>query len=242
MPALTVEHLGHSFGDHAALSDVSFEIPPGTFTMLLGLNGAGKTTLFSLATGLYHTKVGRIRIFGHDIRTHPARALAEIGVVFQQPTLDLDLTVRQNLIYHGALHGLSRREAQARADRELARIGAAELTKRRVRTLSGGQRRRIEIARALLHSPRLLMLDEPTVGLDLAVRQAILHHIRALVAENDLTVLWATHLMDEVAPSDQTIVVHRGKVLYAGDAGDLCAQMGAETVATAFMALTSRAA
>lgn len=237
-PALEVEHLSHSFGDQAALADVSFAVTPGTFAVLLGLNGAGKTTLFSLATGLYHTRAGRIRIFGRDFRTDPGPALAALGVVFQQPTLDLDLTVRQNLRYHGALQGLSAREADARGAAELARIGAADLTGRRVRTLSGGQRRRIEIARALLHGPRLLLLDEPTVGLDMEVRQAILGHVRALVAERGLSVLWATHLMDEVAATDQVIVLHRGEVRHAGGAGDLLQTTGAETVAAAFAALT----
>src|SRR5207248_6607755 len=150
-PALAVEGLGHRFGPRRVLKDVSFSVAPGDFTVLLGLNGAGKTTLFSLATRLYAQAEGTIRIFGMDIRERASECLRQMGIVFQQPTLDLDLSVEQNLYYHAALHGLSRRDAAQRIVVEVERVGLAEQRREKVRRLSGGQRRRVEIARALLH-------------------------------------------------------------------------------------------
>jgi ABC-2 type transport system ATP-binding protein len=194
--ALEVEALSHSFGRRKALDDVGLVIPAGGFTVLLGQNGAGKTTLFNLITRLYSNRAGHIRIFGTDVRAHPRSALARLGVVFQQRTIDLDLSIRQNLIYHAGLHGMPRAEARRRTEEELARFELAGRGQDLVRTLSGGQVRRVEIARALLHRPRLLLLDEPTVGLDIGSRQGILEHVRRMCAEEGIGVLWATHLID----------------------------------------------
>ena len=137
--ALSVDGVSHAFGSRQVLEDVSFSLVPGEFTLLLGLNGAGKTTLFSLITGLYYSASGRIGVYGHDIRQEPLKALALIGVVFQQPTLDLDLTVEQNLFYHASLHGMSRRAARPRIEEELARADLADRRRDKVRQLSGGQ-------------------------------------------------------------------------------------------------------
>jgi len=138
-PALAVEGLGHRFGPRRVLKDVSFSIAPGDFTVLLGLNGAGKTTLFSLATRLYAQAEGTIRIFGIDIRERMLECLRQMGIVFQQPTLDLDLSVEQNLFYHCALHGLSHRDAARRIAAEIERVGLAEPLERRA-TAAGGNR------------------------------------------------------------------------------------------------------
>ena len=242
MNALEVEGLGHAFGARAALGDVSFAVAPGEFAVLLGLNGAGKTTLVSLVTRLYHARRGVIRVFGHALRSEPSRALASIGIVFQQPTLDFDLTVAENLRYHAALHGLPPGEGRERSAAELARLGVLDRANDRVRVLSGGLRRRVEIARALIHRPRLLLLDEPTVGLDLAARQGIIAHVRDLCRERGLAVLWATHLMDEIEASDQLILLHRGSVLRTSRAGQILADTGAASMADAFMMLTREAA
>ena len=179
--------------------DVNFTVAPASFTALLGLNGAGKSTLFSLVTRLFGIQTGRIRIFGHDIGRAPGEALRLLGVVFQPRTLDLDLSVTQNLLYHAALHGIApARGAACAASEVLTRIGLADRAGSKVRDLSGGQMRRLEIARALLHRPRLLLLDEATVGLDVKARADILSHVRQLVTEQGIGVLWATHLFDEI--------------------------------------------
>ena len=238
---LSVEGLSHSFGARKALDGVSFAIPAGRFVVLLGLNGAGKTTLFSLVTRLYNTRSGAIRVFGIDMRRQPTQALARIGVVFQQPTLDPDLTVLQNLRYHGGLHGLSASLIEELAREELARIDLAERADERVRTLSGGQRRRVEIARALLHRPGLLLLDEPTVGLDVDLRRHVIDHVHALCRERGLAVLWATHLIDEARAEDGVVVLHRGRVLAAGLVAEVCAAAGAGTLEQAFARLTNGA-
>ena len=237
--ALAVERVSHSYGRRQALADVSFTIAPASFTVLLGLNGAGKSTLFSLVTRLFATQRGAIRIFGHDVARDPGEALRILGVVFQARTLDLDLSVMQNLTYHAALHGIGKREARRRADEGLARIELADRTHDKVRDLSGGQMRRVEIARALLHRPRLLVLDEPTVGLDIKARADILAHVRALVAQEGVCVLWATHLVDEIADTDGLIVLHQGKMLAHGPVPDVIARTGETTVRTAFTRLTA---
>ena len=236
--ALSIAGVTHTYGKRVALADVSFEVTPSSFTALLGLNGAGKSTLFSLITRLFGIQSGRISIFGHDIGREPGEALRRLGVVFQPRTLDLDLSVMQNLLYHAALHGVGRREARLRGGEVLERIDLADRAASKVRDLSGGQMRRLEIARALLHRPSLLLLDEPTVGLDVKARADILKHVRQLVAEQGIGVLWATHLFDEVAPSDDLVVLHLGKVLAKGQVASLIAKAGGNDINSAFIRLT----
>jgi len=229
-----VRGLNHAFGARTVLSDVSFRIHPSDFTVLLGLNGAGKTTLFSLITRLYDHKSGAIEVFGSPVKVEPAKALAQMGVVFQQATLDLDLTVEENLYYHASLHGMSRHEAAERMAQELARVGIIDRRRDKVRQLSGGQRRRVEIARALLHRPRLLLLDEPTVGLDIESRQFLLEHVRELCREHRLAVLWATHLIDEVGREARVIVLHKGRVLADGTVPEVQAATASDNMRASF--------
>jgi ABC-2 type transport system ATP-binding protein len=236
--ALTVEDISFAYGKRRVLDGVSFTVPRGSFTALLGPNGAGKTTLFSLIMRLLELRSGRIAVCGMDLRRHGPRALAPLGIVFQDPTLDLDLTVMQNLRYFARLRGLSRAEMRARIDRELARFDLADRAGDRVRDLSGGYRRRVEIARALLHEPALLLLDEPTVGLDVPSRKAIVEHVHRL-AEEGPAVLWATHLIDEVGPTDALVVLHRGRVRAAGPAEAAMKRIGASSLDEAFACLTA---
>lgn len=210
---LKVEHLSFGYGGTRVLNDVSFAVEAGRFCALLGPNGAGKTSLFSLLTRLVVAPTGRIEIAGIDLGRSPRAALAKMGVVFQQMTLDLDLSVHRNLSYYAAIRGLHGRDARKRIDAALDRLDLSEKSSVRVRDLNGGHRRRTEIARALLHAPEILLLDEPTVGLDPASRSAITDHVHALSADEGLTVLWATHLVDEIRPEDDLIILHRGNIL-----------------------------
>jgi ABC-2 type transport system ATP-binding protein len=236
--ALSVRSVSHSYGPRQALKDVSLIAPQSRFTALLGLNGAGKTTLFSLITRLFATRQGTIEVLGHDVSREPSEALRLLGVVFQARTLDLDISVMENLLYHAALHGIGSRDARQRAVAALQEIDLAERARDPVRRLSGGQMRRVEIARALLHQPRVLVLDEPTVGLDVASRSAIIRHVRALVRECGVAVLWATHLLDEVASDDAVVVLHKGSVVAAGEVVEIIASAGAADMRSAFIALT----
>ena len=237
-PALRVEGVTHAFGKRVALKDASLEIERSRFCVLLGLNGAGKTTLFSLITRLYNNVTGSVSVLGHDVRRAPGDALKRLGVVFQQRTLDLDLTARQNLIYHGRLHGMSRRKITERISQELERVGLADRAGDKIRSLSGGQMRRVEIARSLLHGPQLLLLDEPTVGLDVEARRDILNRVGDLCREQGVAVLWATHLLDEVPGDALVVVLHRGRVLASGEVHDIVGLTAADNLEDAFAELT----
>ncbi|MEL7182517.1 MAG: ABC transporter ATP-binding protein [Pseudomonadota bacterium] len=213
--SLAISGLSYAYGAKQALIDAEFGAKSGRFTALLGPNGAGKSTLFGVLSGLLRAQDGQITVAGHDMTRAPRKALARMGIVFQQSTLDLDLTVHQNLMYFAALRGLAGRAARDRIDQALDRLEMRERAAEKVRALNGGHRRRTEIARALLHSPDILLLDEPTVGLDAASRQAITGHVHDL-ADAGLAVLWATHLTDEVRKEDDLVVLHQGRVLASG--------------------------
>lgn len=237
-PALAVERVSHSYGARKALDEVSFTVGAATFAVLLGLNGAGKSTLFSIITHLYASKAGAISIFGCDVARNSGAALAKLGVVFQQRTLDPDLTIEQNMLYMAALHGIGAGPARARLRELVARVGLADRLHERVRYLSGGQSRRVEIARSLLHAPRLILLDEPTAGLDVKARAEILKLVRRLVAQDRVGVLWTTHLVDEVEPDDSVVVLHKGRVLAADAASAIMQACGAGSIGAAFAKLT----
>jgi ABC-2 type transport system ATP-binding protein len=237
-PALEVDSVGHRYGSQVALDDVSLSVMPASFTVLLGLNGAGKSTLFSLITRLYAVRSGHIRILGHDIMREPGAALSRLGVVFQSRALDADISVQQNLKYHAALHGIGRRRADLEIARVLDLIAMTDRRRDRVNTLSGGQMRRVEIARALLHRPKLLLLDEPTVGLDIKSRADILEHVRRLLIAERIGVLWATHLIDEVGDDDNVVVLHRGRVLAKDSVRNVVAASATSSMGAAFTKLT----
>lgn len=233
---LTVHDVSYSFGAKRALDHVSFDLNAGRFCALLGPNGAGKSTLFSLMTRLLVTRDGAISVAGHDLARNPRAALAQIGVVFQQQTLDLDMTVLQNLRYFAALQGLSGASAQHSIDAALDRLDMRERAGEKARALNGGHRRRMEIARALIHDPKVLMLDEPTVGLDTGSRQAITAHVHDL-ADSGLLVFWATHLVDEIDDTDDVVVLHQGRVLRHDTAANIA---GDGPLIDAFIQMTAR--
>lgn len=236
--ALNVDGVSYNYGAKQALENVSFTVEPGQFVALLGPNGAGKSTLFSLITRLFDTGVGSIEIAGKSLSKYGSRALAPLGVVFQAPTLDLDLSVKQNLYYFASLRGLSRKEADKRMMVALEALDMAERVNEKVRLLNGGHRRRVEIARSILHDPSLLLLDEPTVGLDSPTRRAIVSHIHDLAREKNIAVLWATHLFDEVEPTDNLLVLHQGRIIKAGNAGEIASSHGDGDLGRAFENLT----
>jgi ABC-2 type transport system ATP-binding protein len=240
-PALLLDNVVKTYGPVRAVDGVSLKAEAGEFIALLGPNGAGKTTLFQLLSGLFVADSGRIEVMGHDMSRDPVPALARLGIVFQQPTLDLELSVTANLLFHAGLHGIPRARAQSRIAQELARLGLAERAHDKTAQLSGGNRRRVELARALLHDPRLLLMDEATVGLDPQSRSDLIKLMLTMRAERSVAVLWATHLCDEVGDADRVIVLHRGKVLADTTPNELVAKAGAASIEAAFLAMTGDA-
>ncbi|WP_414474457.1 ABC transporter ATP-binding protein [Microvirga sp. M2] len=237
MNVLEVRDVSKSYGAFRALDAVSLTVGRGEFVALLGPNGAGKTTLFQVLTGLFVPDTGTVTLAGHDLRRRPAAALARLGIVFQQPTLDLELSVAANLRFHARLHGLKRRLASERIATELARFHLADRADARVRSLSGGNRRRVELARALIQDPDLLLMDEATVGLDPQSRHDLLKHVHALCMERQVGVLWATHLVDEAQNADRVLVLHRGHLLFNGPPGELIRRTKASDLDAAFLSL-----
>ena len=234
---LCVNHVHKSYGKVKALEDVSFNLGPG-FYALLGPNGAGKSTLFQLLTGLFVPDSGNIHVSGIDISKHITQALAHIGVVFQQPALDLDLTVQANLTFHGRLRGMSSSEIKERSQSELSRLKMDDVASKTCRTLSGGNRRKVELVRALLGEPRVLLMDEATVGLDPASRELLMNYVHELCVERKMSVLWATHLIDEAEQAKQVLVLNKGKLLETGNAKELCAKTQTESLLDAFLKLS----
>ena len=237
---LNVTSICKSFGRRKALDDVSLQVAAGEFVALLGPNGAGKTTLFQILSGLFIADQGRAVIGGADIGATPIAALAQLGIVFQQPALDLDLSVTANLQFQADLHGIGRMDARQRIAFFLSRFGLSERANDAARVLSGGNRRKVELARALMTRPRLLLMDEATVGIDPASRVQIIADVKALCKEQNMSVLWATHLVDEADGADRIIVMAKGRVQFDGMSAQLIASQQGATLTDAFLRLTSQ--
>ncbi len=236
--AIELIGLTKRYGARTALDGLTLSIGRACFCALLGPNGAGKSTLFQLLTGLFAADAGQARIAGHDIRTHPVAALSALGVVFQQPALDLDLSVERNLRFHAALHGLPRRVADERIEQGCAALGLGSDRARKARELSGGNRRKVELVRALLHRPAVLLMDEASVGLDPAARRDLLHALRDDIAARATTVLWATHLVTEAQDADRVLVLHQGRLLADGTPDAVTRALGGPSLETAFIRST----
>ncbi|WP_411565045.1 ABC transporter ATP-binding protein [Rubrivivax sp. A210] len=239
MASLVAEGIVKRYGQRAALDGVSLTLPRGQWVALLGPNGAGKSTLFAVLTGLFAADAGSVQVAGHDMRRHPALALRELGVVYQQSALDLDLSVERNLRFHAALHGMPGPLARERMDAALQRHGIAADRQRAVRELSGGNRRKVELARALLHDPALLLMDEPTVGLDPRSRHELLDATAERVRQQGTAVLWATHLVEEAERADRVLVLYRGKLLADGSPAEVATALGGGTLEQAFLRATA---
>jgi ABC-2 type transport system ATP-binding protein len=229
-PALVVRDLAHSYGDHRALDGLSFEVQPGELFGLLGPNGGGKTTLFRIVTTLMPPSSGTAEVLGHRTTIDPAAVRRSLGVVFQQPALDAELTVRENLRFHGVLVGLGGRTLDDRIDALLDVFGLGDRDGDRVKTLSGGLTRRADLARGLLHRPPLLLLDEPTTGLDPTARRELWAALARLRRDEGTTVVVATHLMEEAERCDRVAILDRGHLVALGAPDDLTAELGDETL------------
>jgi len=210
--ALFIKNLNYSYGSKSILKDIDLEIPSGEFVIVLGVNGAGKTTLFSLISTLLLMQKGEVRICGHSILSERTAALKNIGLVFQHTTLDMDLTVGQNLTYFAGLQGLAAQDVIARINDVVNLVDSRDMLREKVRRLSGGQRRRIEIARALIGQPRLLIMDEATSNLDVKTKKVLSDRIRKLSKTANTTILWSTHRVEEINDKDRVVILHQGEI------------------------------
>lgn len=229
-PALEVEALTHRYGSRPALQAVSFTVAPGELFGLLGPNGGGKTTLLRIVTTLLHPTAGHARVFGADPVTRPKAVRRRLGVVFQQNALDGELTVLENLRFHGALHGLHGRALETRVQDLLEVFDLTDRANDRVKSLSGGLARRTDLARGLLHHPDLLVLDEPTTGLDPTARRELWSLLGRLRRERGTTLVVATHLMEEAERCDRVAILDHGRLVALGAPDVLRAELGAETL------------
>ena len=234
---IVINDLSFAYGKKKALNKVNLSLTTG-FNVLLGPNGAGKSTLFSLLTGLTQTVNGTININEDDLSNNKSKIMSQMGVVFQQSTLDLDLSVKQNLLYYASLHGIAPKKALINIELILSQLSLTERLHDKVRTLNGGHRRRVEIARALIHQPKVLLLDEPTVGLDVESRLLIISYVRNLCTELGICVLWTTHLIDEVEQSDQLIIINKGEIQAHDQSSLLCEQYNVDDIYQLYFALT----
>lgn len=235
--ALEFKNISFSYDTKEVLKNISFCIKEGSFFVLLGLNGAGKSTIFSLATRLLKLQNGEIHINDFSIKNY-SNALKDIGIVFQEPTLDLDLTVRQNLYYYGALKGLDFNETIKSIEDEIKKLELEDVLDKTVRNLNGGHRRRVEIVRALINKPKLLLLDEATVGLDLKSRFDILSYVKELVKTKNISILWITHLFDEVDENDDISIIKDGEIIESGIAKDIVNKHNKDNLVDTFSYLT----
>lgn len=229
-PAVEIESLNHSYGHRQALCEVSFTVGRGEIFGLLGPNGGGKTTLFRIASTLLSPRGGRIRIFGADTVAEAGRARRRMGVVFQSFSLDKLLTVEENLDCQGRLQGLSGPDLRRRIEDRLRKVGLIDRTKDRVGTLSGGMQRRVEIAKGLLHDPALLVMDEPSTGLDPGARIDLWRYLGKLRDEERTTVFLTTHLMEEGEKCDRLAILSQGRLVGLGTPRELKEEVGGEVV------------
>ena len=227
---IEVCNLTHRYGDRVALSNVCFEVKQGEIFGLLGPNGSGKSTLFRVLATMMAPTEGRATIAGHDVVREPAAVRRKVGVVFQTQSLDKALTVEENLRAQGHLHGLSGATLRERMESAMARLGIKDRRKDLVETLSGGLRRRVEIAKALLHRPQVLLMDEASTGLDPAARRGLSRHVEELRARDGVTILLTTHILEDAGRCDRLILLHQGRIVAAGSPGDLCARIGGDVV------------
>ena len=227
---IRIERLGHRYDQRQALDDVSFDVRPAEIFGLLGPNGSGKTTLFRILSTLMLPAAGHALIMGHDVAREPNRVRREIGVVFQAASVDAKLTVAENLRHQGHLYGLSGQRLTRRIAEMLGRVGLADRARDRVETLSGGLERRVELAKGLLHHPSVLLLDEPSTGLDPGARRDLWLYLKMLRDHERVTVVVTTHLMEEAEHCDRLAILNEGKLVALGTPAELKHEIGGEVI------------
>ena len=229
-PAISVDNLVHRYENRTALNGVSFDVRPAELFGLLGPNGSGKTTLFRILSTLMIPTAGRAIIMGCNAVQEPAHLRRQIGVVFQAQSIDLKLTAYENLWHQGHLHGLRGTALKGRIQEILSRVGLADRAKELVETFSGGMQRRIELAKGLLHHPGVMLLDEPTTGLDPGARRDLWQYLQMLRDEENVSVLVTTHLMEEAERCDRLAILNEGNLVALGTPADLKAEIGGDVV------------
>ena len=235
-PIVDVENVSHAYpaargeGPRAALKDVSFRVERGEIFGLFGPNGGGKTTLFKILSTLMTPDSGSVRVAGLDVRSSGPLIRHHLGVAFQSPSLDKKLTAEENLRHHGHLYGLHGKALEQRIDLMLKRVGLPDRARSIVESLSGGMARRVELAKTLLHAPELLLLDEPSTGLDPGARRDLWEHLKDLRTRDGVTVLLTTHLMEEASDCDRLALLHQGQIVALGSPGQLTSEIGGDVL------------
>lgn len=229
-PVISVQSLVHRYENRVALNGVSFDVRPAELFGLLGPNGSGKTTLFRILSTLMIPTAGKALVMGYDAATEPARLRRQIGVVFQAQSVDPKLTAYENLWHQGHLYGLRGSALKKRVGEILARVGLADRAKERVETFSGGMQRRIELAKGLLHHPGVLLLDEPTTGLDPGARRDLWQYLQILRDEEHVSVLVTTHLMEEAERCDRLAILNEGDLVALGTPMELKSEIGGDVI------------
>ena len=228
--AIDVRSLSHSYGARLALRELTLEVAQGEIFAVVGPNGGGKTTLFRVLSTLIRPQSGHAQVLGFDLARQPHEVRRHIGVVFQAPSLDKKLTVAENIRYQAALYGLTGGALRGRQDALLAQLGLTDRARERAETLSGGLRRRVELAKGMIHQPRLLLLDEPSTGLDPAARSDLWIYLRRLRDEMGVTVMLTTHLLEEADKSDRIAILNEGSLVALGTPDDLRSSVGGDSI------------
>ncbi len=228
--AITVSHVSHRYGSRVAVDDLSLEVREGEIFVFLGPNGSGKTTLFRVLSTLIPLQSGSVSILGHDLQSELAAVRSALGIVFQSPSLDKKLSVAENLHHQGRLYGLSTAELKDRAQQMLNSLGVADRADDMVETLSGGMRRRVELAKGMLHRPRVLLLDEPSTGLDPGARADLWHYLRQVREAEGVTIVLTTHLLEEAERADRIAIMHHGRLVALDTPTALQASVGGDSI------------